>query len=131
MPDSKESFADWLDPQKCADILREERWIDGIVKCPFCQSENVFVLCKYQEIFFRYQCRDCTKRDDKKTTFNDKTGTMYEDSKVSITKWFYAKALLRNKISDLQLSEELQVDYNTARRMSLLIKGNIFLPGRR
>lgn len=131
MPDPNESFADWLNPQKCAEILREERWPDGIISCPFCNSKNVFVLGSYQEIFRRYQCRVCTERNGCKTTFNDKTGTMYEGSKLPITKWFYAKALLRNKVSDLELSRELQVDYNTARRISLLIKANIFLPEQR
>lgn len=128
MPDPKESFADWLDAQKCAKILREERWPDGIVRCPFCNSDNIFTLGKYKEVFFRYQCCDCREKNAQKTTFNDKTATIYEDSKLPITKWFYAKALLRNKVSDPELSRELQVDYNTARRISILFKLTIFLP---
>jgi hypothetical protein len=71
-------------------------------------------------------CRHCTEERGIKTTFNDKTGTMFEDSKVPITKWFYAISLLRNKVSDMELSRELQVTYMTARRMSVLIKGSIF-----
>jgi hypothetical protein len=51
---------------------------------------------------------------------------MFEASKVPITKWFYAISLLRNKVSDMELSKELQVTYVTARRMSVLIKGSIF-----
>ena len=68
MPDPKESFADWLDSQKCAEILREERWPDGIIRCPFCNSDNVFTLGKYKEVFFRYQCRDCTEKRRPLTT---------------------------------------------------------------
>ena len=123
---TKESFADWLDPRKCVEVLREERWPDGVVKCPFCGLDDTCVLEPYQEHFLRYLCRHCTEKNGIKTTFNDKTGTMFEDSKVAITKWFYAISLLRNKVSDLELSKELQVTYVTARRMSVLIKGSIF-----
>lgn len=126
MPNPKESFADWMDANKCAEILREERWPDGVVRCPYCESDDVCKLESYQEVFFRYECRRCSEEKGQKTTFNDKTKTMYEDSKVPITKWFHAKNLLSNKVSDLKLSKELQVDYKTARRMSILIKGTLF-----
>ncbi len=128
MPVEKESFADWLDEKRCVEILCEERWPDGIVRCPFCNGDRIVVLGKYQIYFHRYKCMDCSEKDGKTRTFNEKTGTMYENSKLPITKWFYGISLLRNKVSDLQLSKELQVDYNTARRMSLLIKSTIFLP---
>ena len=130
MPAPKESFADWLDEQKCIDVLREERWPDGIVKCPYCHSTEVFILGNYKQYYRRYKCNSCSIKDGETRTFNDKTGTIYEHSKLPITKWFYAISLLRNKVSDLELSRELQVDYNTARRMSMLIKATIFLPGK-
>lgn len=127
----KESFADWLDEGKCVVVLREERWPGGIIRCPFCNSSDISILGSYKRYYRRYRCNACSQKDDQTRTFNDKTGTIYEGSKLPITKWFYAISLLRNKVSDLELSRELQVDYNTARRMSMLIKSTIFLSERR
>jgi hypothetical protein len=42
-----------------------------------------------------------------------------------LTKWFYAISLLKNKVSGNELAKELQVDGNTARRMSMLLRGEI------
>lgn len=131
MPVDKESFADWLDEGKCVEVLREERWPDGVIRCPFCNSSDISTLGKYKCFYRRYKCHSCSKEAGQTRTFNDKTGTIYEDSKLSITKWFYAISLLRNKVSDMELSRELQVDYNTARRMSMLIKSTIFLSERK
>lgn len=126
MDNPKESFADWLDSSRCAEILREERWPDGQVKCPYCNSRSVKKLEVYQEDFYRYQCMFCSEKSGKKKTFNDKTMTIFEGSKLPITKWFYGISLLQNKVSDLGLAKELQVDKNTARRMSVLIKASVF-----
>ena len=123
----KESFADWLDHARCAEILRECRWPSGQVDCVFCQSDNVNILEKYKTYFFRYECLDCGNLNGHKTTFNDKTGSIFEDSKISLAKWFYTISLLQKKISTNQIANELQVDGNTARRMVGLIRGSIFL----
>jgi len=127
MAPPKESFADWLDPQKCAEILREERWPDEEINCIFCGSGNIKKFGKYQDYFFRYECLDCTKNKGCKTTFNDKSGTIFEDSQISLPKWFYTMSLVQKKISANEIAKELQVDGNTARRRVLLIKGSIFL----
>ena len=124
-PPAKESFADWMDLAKCAQVLREERWPDGTVRCPFCHCDSVIILEPYQEVFFRYQCHSCTRQNGYKTTFNEKSGTLFEGSKLSLTKWFYAISLLKNKVSSHEMAKELQVDVNTARRMSMLLRGEI------
>lgn len=124
---AKESFADWLDPYKCAEILREQRWPEQKVKCVLCGSENIKILSKYQQYFFRYLCLDCTQSKGCKTTFNDKSETIFADSKVRLPKWFYAISMVQKKISTHEIAKELQVDTNTATRMVLLIKGSIFM----
>ena len=127
MPPLKESFADWLDPNRCAEILRESRWPSGKVECVFCQSENVKIIEKYKIHLFRYECLDCTSLEGHKRTFNDKTGSIFEDSKISLAKWFYTISLLQKKISTHEIAKELQVDGNTARRMVGLIRGSLFI----
>lgn len=123
----KESFADWLDASRCGEVLREERWPSGEVFCVFCGSQNVKVLGKYQIHLFRYECLDCLVSNGHKTTFNDKTGSIFEDSKISLSKWFYAIHLLQRQTSTNQIAKDLEVDGNTARRMVGLIRGSIFL----
>jgi len=124
-PPAKESFADWMDLAKCAQVLREERWPDGHVRCPFCHSDSVIILEPYQRVFFRYQCQPCTLKNSRKTTFNEKTGTLFEGSKLHLTKWFYAISLFKNKASSNEIAKELQVDGNTARRMTMLLRSEI------
>jgi transposase-like protein len=123
----KESFADWLDRNKCAEILREERWGTDPVTCVYCGSSNVTVLGKYKEYFYRYKCLDCSEKKGKATTFNDKTNTLFENSKISIEKWFYAINLVQKKVSDNEISRDLQVDGNTGRRMGSLIRGSLYV----
>ena len=123
----KESIADWLDLEKCGDILREQRWGEVGLGCVHCGSKNVKNIGVYKTCFFRYQCLECTKNNGCKTTFNDKSKTMFEHSKVSIQKWFYAISLVQKKVSANEISRELQVDGNTGRRMVLLIKSSTFI----
>ena len=124
-PPAKESFTDWMDLAKCAQVLREERWPDGQIHCPFCHSDSVIILEPYQRVFFRYQCQPCTLKNSCKTTFNEKTKTLFEGSKLRLTKWFYAISLFKNKASSNEIAKELQVDANTARRMTMLFRSEI------
>ena len=123
----KESFADWMDRTKCAEILRRERWGTQAVTCIYCKSGNVKILGKYKECFYRYKCLDCSEKNDKDTTFNDKTGTIFQNSKIRLEKWFYAINLVQKKVSDNEIARDLQVDGNTARRMASLIRGSIYI----
>lgn len=124
MEQKNESFAGLIDTEKCVAILREERWPDGIVHCPYCDSSNVTILEKYQHYFHRYLCRSCTERNQRKTTFNEKTATVFEDSKVPLNKWFYCADLIRKKVSTTQIAKDLSVDENTARRMTMLLRSS-------
>lgn len=125
-PHVKESFADWMDKNRCAEVLREERWRDQPVSCLFCSSCDIKNLGKYKDCFFRYQCLDCSKNNNCKTTFNDKTGTIFARSKISLQKWFYAIDMIQKKTSTNAIARSLQVDGKTASRMVHMIKGSIF-----
>ena len=123
----KEYFADWMDRNKCAEILRRERWGKQSVACVYCKSINVKILGEYKECFYRYKCLDCSEKNDQTTTFNDKTGTIFENSKISLEKWFYAINLVQKKVSDNEIARDLHVDGNTAGRMASLIRGSIYI----
>jgi transposase-like protein len=73
----------FLDESICAMLLRVARWHDGIY-CPTCHSSKVKRYGKYRRIFQRYLCNECHH------TFNDKTGTVFHYSHLSLSEWFLA-----------------------------------------
>jgi transposase-like protein len=73
----------FLDESVCASLLRLARRSNGIY-CPSCCSSKVKRHGKYKKIFQRYQCKECSK------TFNDKTGTVFHYSHLSLSECFLA-----------------------------------------
>jgi len=115
-----DSFACLLDEERCVELLRDIRWPDGTIVCPRCDSSNTKYFSKYKEHYNRWKCNNCER------TFNEKTESIFAETKLPITKWFYAIALMRNKSSNSNLANELHVDQNTASRIGNLVRGSIF-----
>ncbi|WP_286755288.1 IS1595 family transposase [Roseivirga sp. UBA838] len=94
---------------KCREFLEEQRWGDTPA-CPHCGSTNVV---KFKTDNKTYKCREkvCRKK------FTVTVGTMYENTKIPLTKWFLATYILSvhsKGISSLQLAEWLNVTQKTA-----------------
>lgn len=90
----------------CWDYLEQLRW-NGKVVCPFCKSErhNKFKSSR------TYKCKDCQKK------FNAKIGTIFENTKILLSKWFitiYIATSHKKGISSLQLSKDIGVTQKTA-----------------
>ena len=95
--------------RRAADLLQQVRWRDGIC-CPRCRAESVIWYGSYQ-VYQRYRCKDCGR------TFNNKTGTVFERSRVRLKRWFLAVyTYIRFKTSFRQLDVELDVSYKTIYR---------------
>ena len=94
----------------CAQRLRRTRWPEQ-VKCPHCHSEKVTDIRPYMGVFQRYLCLACGR------TFNDKTGTIFENSKVSLSAWAGAAYLLAADEPVTVIAENVGVSYPTALRM--------------
>jgi len=94
----------------CAQRLRGARWPEQ-VNCPHCHSEEVTDIRPYMDVFQRYLCLACGK------TFNDKTGTIFENSKVSLSAWAGAAYLLAADEPVTVIAENVGVSYPTALRM--------------
>jgi transposase-like protein/ribosomal protein L37AE/L43A len=93
---------------KCREYLEQQRW-NGTPACPFCGSINV---CRFKngKIF---KCREKGCRNK----FSVTVGTIYENTKIPLTKWFLATYILAvhsKGISSLQLATWLGVTQKTA-----------------
>lgn len=93
------------DEQACITFLEKERWGDHVVS-PFDPESKVYK-CKGN----RYKCKNTGKY------FNVRTGTIFENSKVSLRKWMlacYFVVEMKRGVSSLQLSKIVGVTQKTA-----------------
>jgi transposase-like protein len=82
------------------------RWA-GEPVCPHCGHKHVYTYNDGK----RYKCKGC------KTQFTVKSGTIFEDSKIGMRKWFMAIYLLINwkkGISSCELARKIKVTQKTA-----------------
>ncbi len=99
-------FATFPDEQSCLDHLRELRWRDGEF-CPYCGDNRVYHFSDRKT----FKCGACRKR------FSIKVGTLFEDTKLPLRKWFMAIWLMTNQpkgIASTTLAKDLKVTQKTA-----------------
>ena len=92
--------------KKCIEYLEGLRW-GKTPCCPYCSSKRSTT--KTQE--YRHTCNECGK------SYSVLVGTIFESTKLSLSKWFAAICLILNAkkgISSLQLSRDIGVNRNTA-----------------
>jgi transposase-like protein len=109
------------------ELLERLRWPEGEVVCPHCgvvSMSHYFVAARSGKrktpkgtITYRrlWSCRDCRKQ------FSVLVGTIFESSKVPVSKWLRALWLMaagKNGVSAKELERHLQVTYQTAWHMS-------------
>jgi len=94
--------------EKCREYLEAQRW-NGTPACPFCGSLNVHRFPNGRI----FKCREKQCRNK----FSVTVGTIYENTKIPLTKWFLATYILSvhsKGISSLQLATWLGVTQKTA-----------------
>lgn len=92
--------------QVCRDAITQFRWPDGDVVCPYC-GEHHCKLCNDG----RYLCKGCNRK------FNITVGTIFENTKLSLRKWFIAMYLIsshKKGISSHQLARDLAITQSSA-----------------
>jgi len=85
------------------------RWLDEVVRCPYCNSDKVTYLAKAK----LYRCYG----DHPKQKFSLKIGTVFEDSPIPLEKWLPAVWLVvncKNGISSYELGKDLGVTQKSA-----------------
>lgn len=102
-----------LDESICASLLRIARWHEGVC-CQLCYSRCIKRYGKYRKIFQRYLCKCCGK------TFNDKTGSIFHYSHLSLSEWFLAIYLFSIPwlgMSISSISKQLAIPYRQCYHM--------------
>jgi hypothetical protein len=104
----QEAIVYFADPVNCREYLVARRWPDGVI-CPKCGSRNVLFMEKYN----RWHCREKHEAPQ----FTLKTGTVMEDSPISLSKWLPVMWLLvncKNGISSYEVHRAVGVTQKSA-----------------
>ena len=100
-----ELFEAFPDEQAAIDHFRAIRWRDGEF-CPYCGSTRIYHFSDKT-----LKCRDCRER------FSIKVGTIFEDTKLPLRKWFMAIWLITyhpKGIASTTLAKDLKITQKTA-----------------
>ena len=103
-----------MEEKECMEALRSLRW-QGEIRCTACNSPNVLKYGKDRKGLPRYICKDCRK------SFNDRSGTIFEGSQISIQEWFSIIYDFKRK-SLRKISIEMGKPYNTIHACAKKIK---------
>jgi transposase-like protein len=101
-----ELFEAFPDEQSCIDHLRAIRWENGEF-CPYCGSTRVYHFSDQRT----HKCGDCRQR------FSIKVGTIFEDTKLPLRKWYAAIWLItshKKGIASPQLARDLKITQKSA-----------------
>ena len=99
-------MAAFPDEQSCLDHLQAIRWQDG-ESCPHCGGMRIYHFSDRKT----FKCGDCLQR------FSIKVGTIFEDTKLPLRKWFMAIWMITNHpkgIASTTLARNLKVTQKTA-----------------
>ena len=93
--------------KRCRDFITEQRW-HKVVVCPFCGSIHVYICSNGDN---QFKCGDCHKR------FSCLVGTIFQNTKLPLQKWFMAMYLIsshKKGISSHQLGRDLHITQKSA-----------------
>ncbi len=94
------------DEQSCLDHLRVIRWKAGEF-CPHCGCDRIMHFSDRKT----FKCSDCRQR------FSIKVGTIFQDTKLPLRKWFMAIWLISNHakgIASTTLAKDLKITQKSA-----------------
>ena len=103
----------WSD-EDCRRFLEVMRWGDNPT-CPKCGSENPYRITRKSRtknhVSHLFKCRECKRQ------FSTTVGTIFEDSKIPLHKWFAAIYLMcasKKSISAHQVHRTINITYKSA-----------------
>ncbi len=106
------------DEDSCRQYLSDQRWPEGVVLCPRCGSaDNVYALQSAKQPW-KWECRGVACRKGHAYRFSVLVGTIFEDTKIPLRKWFWVLFLLltsKKGMSALQIHRTIETgSYRTA-----------------
>lgn len=104
----QEAIVYFSDPDRCREYFVARRWPEG-VSCPRCGSVNV----KFQPKHNRWQCSS----HHPLRQFTCKTGTIFEDSPITLDKWMLAMWMVcncKNGVSSYEIHRAIGVTQKSA-----------------
>ena len=100
-------LTDYFDTdEKCRRAIRDSRWDKHDIVCPYCGEHHCV-----ERKDGRYRCNHCHRN------FSVTVGTIFEDTKIPLRKWFIAMYLIschKKGISSVQLATDIHVTQKTA-----------------
>jgi len=100
--------------EECREYLERQRWPDG-AHCPKCGADKPWRITRKaaskNAVRSLYRCRACKRQ------FTATVGTIFEDSKIPLNKWFagiYMMCASKKGVSAHQLHRELEITYKSA-----------------
>lgn len=106
---------------KCLKLLTELRFGKN-VRCTFCSSTSVKSIKNEQG---RYSCKNC------KRSFSVIVGTIFEDTRLSLPKWFQIITLMLNaksSVSAKEIQRNLGITYKTAYYACMRVRVGMLMP---
>lgn len=106
---------------KCLKLLEKLRW-GKVVKCTFCSSNKVKPIKTEQG---RYSCKNC------KRSFSVIVGTIFEETRMELPKWFQIITLMLNaksSISAKEIQRNLGITYKTAYYVCMRVRVGMLMP---
>ena len=102
-----EAIRVYADLDLCLSLVKQMRWPNGEPECPACMGKKHYWLAKVK----KFKCAACRKQ------FSVKVGTIFEDSPLSLDKWFIAMWMVancRNGISSYEIARTLGITQKSA-----------------
>lgn len=109
-----EVFTKFPTQETCLHYLESIRW-QNEPECPYCKSKQ----STKRKDTIRHQCNNCN------SSYSVLVGTIFEDTKLPLTKWFSAIALILNAkkgLSSLQLARDIGVNRKTGWYLQMRIR---------
>ena len=105
----------------CFEMIRENRWPDGLVRCPHCDSKHikknghdtVQTDCQH------YQCRNCDRY------FDDLTNTVFGGHHQPLKVWVSCLYLMGLNVSNSQIAKELDLSLSDVHKMTTLLRTTV------
>jgi transposase-like protein len=107
------NLASLIDDEKCYDLIRQQRWPDGI-RCPGCSGGSVTRdgHDEKQRHRQRYRCKSCGGR------FDDLTGTILAGHHQPLRVWVLCLYFMGLNLSNLQIARELGLNEDDVHSMA-------------